>query len=462
MPYRAPAGGGLFGSSVYPDSRPRIDIGSAIDAIGGTALSLTQQAYNRRLGQQQLALEQQRQADARQQMANEERYRGDQLALERSNAQFEQGIKTRQQDAADTSAIADYYSRGFVDEPPPATTGATTGATTAAAPVDLTAAPPGPSAGPRMVRRGDGMVGAPTAAAAPAPASSSSSGAAAPAITVGGRRLVYKGYGASTAGQAEQARESFEKSQKETDEAFAREMEKAKAGDERALENLKYMHDQNLIPIKAKAEADAFFQKQEFGNPTQDETTAATQLPEMIKAHQIMEQMGKPDIVADLTKKYGTLGKALQSSEGQRFLQASKQFSITGTLATEGARYSPEKQKASDEMFIPSSQTKDAATLAQISNSRRQRILDAAAKSGRAWNRLPLETQQYLVDSLGYKPVRGQLYQPQDGSASSGSTAAPTGATPPATGSGRRVGGRGAAGPATDYVSKYGITPGTP
>lgn len=75
MPYRAGAGGGLFGSNVYGDTRPKVDVGGAIDAITNTGLSLVQSAYNRRM--QQAELERANRAEARQgqldRQANEDR-----------------------------------------------------------------------------------------------------------------------------------------------------------------------------------------------------------------------------------------------------------------------------------------------------------------------------------------------------------------------------------------------------
>lgn len=51
-PYTARTGG-IFGSGLYPDSRPRIDVGGAIDSVTRGATSLIQNAYERRLADQQ-------------------------------------------------------------------------------------------------------------------------------------------------------------------------------------------------------------------------------------------------------------------------------------------------------------------------------------------------------------------------------------------------------------------------
>jgi hypothetical protein len=68
MPYRA-AQGGQYGGGVYPDSRPRIDVGQILDSIGGGATSLIHATMLRKqteneaaLRQGQLALEQQRES----------------------------------------------------------------------------------------------------------------------------------------------------------------------------------------------------------------------------------------------------------------------------------------------------------------------------------------------------------------------------------------------------------------
>jgi len=473
--YRAGPGSGLFGAYAQPNTRPQVDIGGAIDAIGNSASNLIAQAYQRKLTTHQLARQDaiDQRAAAQQQW---ERGQAEQkFAFDKSQAAIANERETAQ-------ALAALGREGYV-EAPDGGDGSLTASAYGAAPVTSTAPAAAPiqtnplasvpgyqakNPGPSLLDAyASPTQSAPVATAAPVPPSPPQA-----ALTMGGKRYI-RDYKRSDAAQAESQRETFEKSQTQLTQTFQEQMQKARAGDERALENLRFMHEQNLIPTKAKAEAEAFLTKQQFGTPNQDETTAAIQLPEMIKSHQILQDLGKPELTTTLTQKHGgSLAKAIQSPDGQRFLQAAKQFSITGTLATEGARFSPEKQKASDDMFIPSNWN-DPSALAQISNSRKQRILDAATKSGRAFNNLPLDTQQYLVDSLGYKPVRGQFYSAPGGGAT---------ATPPAAGtdpggnidlrdttpSPRRVGrpvtkpvagGGATAAPANPYVSKYGITP---
>jgi hypothetical protein len=51
-PYTARTGG-VFGSGLYQNSRPQIDVGGAIDAVSRGATSLIQQAYQRRLVDEQ-------------------------------------------------------------------------------------------------------------------------------------------------------------------------------------------------------------------------------------------------------------------------------------------------------------------------------------------------------------------------------------------------------------------------
>lgn len=51
-PYTARTGG-VFGSGLYPDSRPKIDVGGGIDAAARGATSIIQNAYERRLANEQ-------------------------------------------------------------------------------------------------------------------------------------------------------------------------------------------------------------------------------------------------------------------------------------------------------------------------------------------------------------------------------------------------------------------------
>jgi hypothetical protein len=55
-PYRAKTGG-VFGSGLYPDSKPSIDVGGGIDALFRGATSLIQQAYLRRQAEEQRKLQ---------------------------------------------------------------------------------------------------------------------------------------------------------------------------------------------------------------------------------------------------------------------------------------------------------------------------------------------------------------------------------------------------------------------
>src|SRR5215212_2434579 len=53
MPRYTARTGGVFGSGLYQDSRPQIDVGGAIDSVTRGATSLIQNAYERRLADQQ-------------------------------------------------------------------------------------------------------------------------------------------------------------------------------------------------------------------------------------------------------------------------------------------------------------------------------------------------------------------------------------------------------------------------
>ncbi len=61
MPYRA-QGGGAYGSSVYPDSRPRIDVGQILDAAGNATQSVIHSVLLRRQAENAIAMQKNQQA----------------------------------------------------------------------------------------------------------------------------------------------------------------------------------------------------------------------------------------------------------------------------------------------------------------------------------------------------------------------------------------------------------------
>lgn len=184
--YRAGPGGGLFGSNVYGDSRPKVDVGGAIDAITGTALSLTQQAYQRKVAEAAQAREQHLDAQNTQQQQWQRSDADRRFGFEQSKFADEQRRNAAAEEADTASHLADFYAKGFVERPSaPATPPPTS--------------TPYQSITQRAIEQGGSSLGStftpPTAT--PAPAASTE-----PEINYKGRRLVYKGFGATEAGQA--------------------------------------------------------------------------------------------------------------------------------------------------------------------------------------------------------------------------------------------------------------------
>ncbi len=89
MPYRAGPGSGMFGSYAYPDTRPRIDVGGALDAFTTGASSLIHAAYQRKLLDAQVARENQNLDLQRQRVALDQQRE----TREQANADREFGLK---------------------------------------------------------------------------------------------------------------------------------------------------------------------------------------------------------------------------------------------------------------------------------------------------------------------------------------------------------------------------------
>lgn len=111
-PYRAGPGGGLFGSNVYGDTRPKIDVGGAIDAITNTGLALVQSAYQRRALQaesdranraeaRQVRLDQQADADRTYQRERQDRVDQQTLTQRAFDNRMKEGEAARAAQAAE-------------------------------------------------------------------------------------------------------------------------------------------------------------------------------------------------------------------------------------------------------------------------------------------------------------------------------------------------------------------------
>lgn len=90
-PYRSGPGNGLFGSHAYSDSRPKIDVGGALDAFTQGASTLIQAAYQRKLLERQMAQQEQQMEIQRQHLGIEQ----SREARESANQEREFGLKDR-------------------------------------------------------------------------------------------------------------------------------------------------------------------------------------------------------------------------------------------------------------------------------------------------------------------------------------------------------------------------------
>lgn len=188
--------------------------------------------------------------------------------------------------------------------------------------------------------------------------------------------------------------------------------------------------EKQLIPLKEAAASRASDAK-----PTDSERGSAAWAGTLAQASSILDHIGKPEVTASLLKKYGTWGNFLISPEGQAFNQAADQYVNAAQMATEGVRFSPEKEKAMRQMSIPNGAT-DQSVVQQMSNARKMIARTAAIKAGRAKH----EVHPDVRKALGW----------DDGQSGLEPIAANVGTQAPAANAGHPV------------LNKYGITPTAP
>ena len=89
MPQYQAQGGGAFGGTVFPDSRPRVDVGGILDALGSGATSLVQQHLMATQAANERARQASQDAFARDQAQKEQAFREKTLAAEQGQHDIE-------------------------------------------------------------------------------------------------------------------------------------------------------------------------------------------------------------------------------------------------------------------------------------------------------------------------------------------------------------------------------------
>ena len=217
--------------------------------------------------------------------------------------------------------------------------------------------------------------------------------------------------------------------QRHTDQASANSDARATAAGDRSDARAAATGDRSdarlTRTLQASSDRQAAALKAADNKPNDAERGSAAFAGQLAQSAAVLDRIGSPAVTAQILRKHGTWGNFLISKEGQEFNQAADHWVNSAQFATEGVRFSPEKEKAMRVLAIPNGAT-DPAVVKQMTESRAMLARTAGIKAGRAKNLVHPDVQNALGwndGKSGLEPVaQNPLHQTVDQMIKAGKT----------------------------------------